>query len=899
MKQQGKEELKRSLSFARNHLLFISVLLFLILVELHFAQGNILSLPGKQGFPYFDSQGNLNIIYINSTGGISLAEVEGGYTEKISVQNVLYADNVNSIRIKKDRAGKIWIIWEEINPGTTDIHIAQLKHKTLINPLNLTQDLKGFHFSPSVDFSFRNELWVAWVNHFQEKYKILVKNVTTNQTWEINPSLTSSALSPRLIIDGTGKIWLFWVGQLRKRDEILYTHFDGLTWRQPQSLNQNPDVPHMHPSVSQDFNGFPHIVWSAYDGNDYELYYSFWEGNKWSQESLITDNRNIADTHPSLSLLLDTIPIVAWSRYSQEKREICLSYKMDDEWISEIIISDDRGITDTPKLVSLAGKIGVLWQTETEIKTAQFHFYKLQELFYHDEKTAESSKIKPWDLFRILALDRDKYIGFGDSITYGIIHHEEAPQEGYIPQLEKRIDKNIKDSQVINRGVSGEKTSEGLSRIRDVINEDQAQTIFLMEGTNDVKDTEISTNTTAFNLQKMSERCLNLGMTVFLSSIIPTGRWEGWIKERILELNQEIKSIASQIHVHFVDQFEVFTIDSYKNYKLYSDTTHPNEEGYKLMAKAWYDALFATLPKIEMNTAFLSFEGRIEETNPSPQIFKIRNSGSGTMNYQFSDDQDWISVSPSSGNSTGEWDDIEVSIDISDLPWGTYQGYITINSDYALNSPQILRIDLNIIGPIIESDKTSLSFEGTIGEANPTPQTFKIRNSGAGLLIYQISTDQTWVRISPETGDSRGEWDDIDISADISNLSEGSYQGKLMITSDDASNSPQELAVNLTVSLPPLFPPSNFQGEKKENRSLSQLEYINILSWEGNPQNKFIEKYKIYLVEGESKALLKELDVQTFEFWHRKVEKDKVYKYGLTARDQFGRETEPVYIEVR
>jgi hypothetical protein len=300
-----------------------------------------------------------------------------------------------------------------------------------------------------------------------------------------------------------------------------------------------------------------------------------------------------------------------------------------------------------------------------------------------------------------------------------------------------------------------------------------------------------------------------------------------------------------------------------------------------------------------MNTTSLSFEGRIGEANPSPQVFKIRNSGAGTLSYQISDDQDWISVSPANGDSTGEWDDIKVSVDISNLPWGAYQEYVTISSDYTPNSPQMVRIDLNIIGPTIEADITSLSFEGTIGEENPPAQIFKIRNSGAGLLIYQISADQAWIRISPENGDSRGEWDDIEVSVDISTLSEGSYQSKVVIASDDASNSPQELMIDLTVWLPPLFPPLNFQGEKKTNRSLSQLEYINALHWNENPQNKFIEKYKIYLLEGDNKTLLKELDPQTHEFWHRRVLKDKIYQYELTAKDQFGRESESVYIEVR
>ncbi len=220
-------------------------------------------------------------------------------------------------------------------------------------------------------------------------------------------------------------------------------------------------------------------------------------------------------------------------------------------------------------------------------------------------------------------------------------------------------------------------------------------------------------------------------------------------------------------------------------------------------------------------------------------------------------------------------------------------------SEYTLNSPQTIRIDLNIVGPAIEADTTSLFFEGTIGEGNPPAQTFNIRNSGAGLLKYQISADQAWIHVSPESGDSTGEWDDIEVSVDISNLSEGSYQGKLTITSDDASNSPQELSVNLTVRLPPLFPPNNFHGEKKENRSLSQLEYINVLTWEENPQNKFIEQYKICLIEGENRILLKEADTQTFVFWHRKVLKNKVYRYQLTAKDTFGRESEPATIEVR
>ena len=255
----------------------------------------------------------------------------------------------------------------------------------------------------------------------------MVKNLNTDQIWEINSFLTSSALSPQIIIDGTEKIWIFWVGQLSGHDEILYTHFDGDRWREPLSLNQYSGVPHITPSVSLDFNGFPHIVWSAYDGDDYELYYSHWDGNKWIQERRITDNQNIADTSPSISLLFNTIPVVAWQRYWNEKRSVCLTYRISNEWTFGMDISGDKSITNPPKLVSLGTRMGVLWQSETEIKATLFNLYELCKFFF--------SKRRNTHFPRILALDRDKYIGFGNSITYGLIKSEPNPDKGYIPRL--------------------------------------------------------------------------------------------------------------------------------------------------------------------------------------------------------------------------------------------------------------------------------------------------------------------------------------------------------------------------------------------------------------------------------------------------------------------------------
>ncbi len=87
-----------------------------------------------------------------------------------------------------------------------------------------------------------------------------------------------------------------------------------------------------------------------------------------------------------------------------------------------------------------------------------------------------------------------------------------------------------------------------------------------------------------------------------------------------------------------------------------------------------------------------------------------------------------------------------------------------------------------------------------------------------------------------------------------------------------------------------IYAPLNFNCQKVLNRSLSQEEYINVITWEANPDNENIVKYRIYQVEGETQSLLVELNADTFLYWHRNVEKDKQYTYDLVAVDDEGRE---------
>jgi len=93
-----------------------------------------------------------------------------------------------------------------------------------------------------------------------------------------------------------------------------------------------------------------------------------------------------------------------------------------------------------------------------------------------------------------------------------------------------------------------------------------------------------------------------------------------------------------------------------------------------------------------------------------------------------------------------------------------------------------------------------------------------------------------------------------------------------------------------------IYAPLNFQGEKVENRSLLFREYVNSLTWQVNPNNVDIVKYRIYKVEGATRTLLAEVSADTLKYWDIGVEKDKLYEYALCAVNNENREGAFAYV---
>ncbi len=114
--------------------------------------------------------------------------------------------------------------------------------------------------------------------------------------------------------------------------------------------------------------------------------------------------------------------------------------------------------------------------------------------------------------------------------------------------------------------------------------------------------------------------------------------------------------------------------------------------------------------------------------------------------------------------------------------------------------------------PSIVRNPTSLTRTVPRGENLPD-DTFTISTpAGTSPLNYTVHETAGWFNIHPVDGTSQGEADTITITYSTAGLTMGPYAGSITITAPGATNTPQTVAVNLTVG-PPLFAPPDFDRD--------------------------------------------------------------------------------------
>jgi len=494
---------------------------------------------------------------------------------------------------------KTRIIWVESQDEEKSLWVGELRKLKLQSKREIARKNNGvIHSFTFIENKENKNIWVTWIESGQDGDSLVVEEVTTGLKWVIYESELSSIFSPKILIDHNHYVWVFWVSPyLNKRDKLLYSFFDLNTWSDPQPIFLNSDYPQFHPTVSLSSWGFPWAAWTSYDGDDYEIYSSFWNGKEWSYPDKISDNFGFSDGEP-YSYLYNGKKLIIWASCGMKNNYILISSFENGIWETPRKVLADQRRFKNPKLITTHNDLWAIWADSTSVNFKNIDIKNLPQVEW------EELIINQEGYF----LNRESFIAFGDSITYGWLHGE-AKDLGYVKRLEELLYNTFMHPKVNNWGVPGEPTWEALGRVLKVISKDLSLYFLLMEGTNDVTTLEYSVNTTAFNLREMLNKCLLYGRFPLISTIIPRGghRWTEIMKIRTLKLNEFIKEIAGELNIFLVDNFKSFYEYPQGHENLIGDGLHPNENGYQLMASTWYETIkIIPFPPVKITAKIMS-----------------------------------------------------------------------------------------------------------------------------------------------------------------------------------------------------------------------------------------------------------------------------------------------------
>ncbi len=106
--------------------------------------------------------------------------------------------------------------------------------------------------------------------------------------------------------------------------------------------------------------------------------------------------------------------------------------------------------------------------------------------------------------------------------------------------------------------------------------------------------------------------------------------------------------------------------------------------------------------------------------------------------------------------------------------------------------------------PELNLSKPVLTFGSQQSGPTTSPEAVLVSNKGTGTLNWQAAPLQTWISVSPASGTGNGKFT---VGINTAGLYPGTFQGQVRVTDPNALNSPQFIAVNLTVYAAGYDPP--------------------------------------------------------------------------------------------
>jgi lysophospholipase L1-like esterase len=555
---------------------------------------------GQYSKPVARRDGTIAFLYKASDEQIYLGKIDGSGTASEQALPAL-GRSFFFPALAEDRLGRLWVLGEEWSAHQSRVVLARLTDGKPEFSNSFGQD-RRFNRAPDLAFDAAGSPWIAWAAGKSGDERICAAEAAGGRTWTIAFGNGLVVARPRILADDRGRIWVFWAGAWRGERGVYFSTFDGRDWTETRKAGGRANYPCLDAEPAADGLGRIWLLWSGYDGAAYGADYSVWDGRAWSATKRIDEHSAGTARAPQMAFLNGGEPVAIWHETRETGRVSLASLYRGGAWTAPVTVAESAEEGDFLKIAAFGDRLVVVGRrggaaAASFVDAAAIRVPAAVSPRPVLRSAGQSYKHPSAFIFNPL-LNESRYIGFGDSITYGVMDYEYAPEKGYIPRLRALLTQNFGTATLYNDGFPGELTGQGVVRIGSVIANRQARYLLLLEGTNDVKFLEVPVDTAVFNLKEMLRKCLDAGVFPAIATLTPRRDWI-WYYElytnRFFALNAAIPLMASEKGVPLLDLFTIF--DTYPgggaDLLISTDGVHPNERGYQVMAEQWMKAIKA------------------------------------------------------------------------------------------------------------------------------------------------------------------------------------------------------------------------------------------------------------------------------------------------------------------
>jgi len=242
--------------------------------------------------------------------------------------------------ITSTTSGEVWVVWRSNRTGNLDLYYKIFDGSIWSEEMQLTTDThEDAH--PSIMQANDGKIWVVWDSDRNEISSDLYYKVFDGSTWSGEIQLTTDPLAdgyPSIMQASNGKIWVVWVSnRVDLQANLFYKFFDGSSWSNDTRITTDVDVDYFFPSVMQASDGtiwvaFCKITYGSKGQPQQDIYYKQYNGTAWSVDVRLTFDITQCDTHPSIMQALDGSIWVVWDSYRNAHDENIYYKVFDGVW---------------------------------------------------------------------------------------------------------------------------------------------------------------------------------------------------------------------------------------------------------------------------------------------------------------------------------------------------------------------------------------------------------------------------------------------------------------------------------------------------------------------------------------------------------------------------------------